>query len=206
MNELVIGRLEFEPARINLDSISNVLDSLIKEQKTPQAKPSGYRIGYSYNRGRVNGYSLLDGRTNNAKFLVMRLKENLDERYEEIVFWASQITQMVNSRFIGFIFDLIGSPPPSILGRKHLATILAQEVALITGISYLYLFSNDSPRGHKKTALVGLFEKKQYRFLPQLNAKNILIVDDFVCTGRTALACIDVAGNNNLKFAFLGKS
>jgi len=206
VDDLVVGRLEFAPAKIEVGLLKDVLESLSCQKEDLVDEISTRPIGYRYSRGRVNGYALLDRRVNNGKPLVVRLKENVTERYGEIVFWAEQLVDMINSRFIDIKFDVISNSPPSILGRKHLATILAKEVALNFKRPYLELFVNDSPRDHKKTMMGGLMENKQYRYLSESSGRKILIVDDFVCTGSTAQACVNVAGSDELKFAFLCKS
>lgn len=165
------------------------------------ADQAGVAVEAGYKRtGKNDGISgvILLGQKQFGKELVMRLKDNGQDLPGEVEFWGNLLARLVTGQF-----DYITAPPPSKRFDFHLATTLAKIVGQVLDIEFRRLFTNDKPSGKKTYLPDKLTEEKIYGYLVEPSGKNILVVDDVIYTRKTAMACINAARGDSLRFVWL---
>ncbi len=177
------------------------------EAKRETEKEEKFTIeGYQCNRGPIRGYSLFLQRKSGGKELILRLKENIEQRIDEIQFWSMMVVKMIKTRFKNDIFDIVSNPPPSIPRKFHLATMMAELIAKEIDAQYLTLFLNKAQRGRKAWMGLKLEEQKKFEYILIPQGRKILLFDDMICTGNTAIYCTDACSGENISWAFLCQS
>lgn len=165
---------------------------------------SSFPIGYSACRPTVIGRALLSHRQAGLN-LVTRLKDSEGALREEAEFWTGQVLQMLPA-FGEVSFSCVTNPPPSVKHGWHLATAMARIAADVTGLSYRALFQTDKPRGHRASMQEKLREDTEYQYLIEPSGSTVLVIDDVMCTGKTAERCVRAAEGDSLLFLFLYRS
>lgn len=167
---------------------------------TPQKVDSRGR-GYQVGADGIRGISLLC-RKNMGIDLVKRIKDSQPFLLSEARFWGQQLAKLVPD-FGGF--DAVSAPPSS--GKRadheHLATIMAREVALASGLPYKKLFENTSPSGHRQSVHEKLRAGRSYIYTGDEEIKHAIMVDDVVFTRTTAIECARAAAGVDLFWLFL---
>lgn len=197
----------------NEQKILNIKDLLKTEEGTGGAektKPSR-EMGYSYTREgeNIHGFALLDQKTCNCKELLLRLKEDPVGKFDEVAFWADRLTELIKSRYQDKQFDWISNPPANITRPLHLATALTQLISYKIEVPYITLFFNKEKRGHRLGGIASkLRDSKNFEYIgSRLEPnQNVLLVDDFVCTGHTAARMVELVAPLVPFFVFLAKS
>ena len=163
-----------------------------------------FPIGYSACRSTVTGRALLSSRQGGLS-LVTRLKDSEGALQDEVEFWTGQVLQMLPA--LGELsFSCVANPPPSGKHEWHLATAMAQIAARMTGLPYKMLFQADEQRGHRASMQEKLRENIEYQYLSEPSGSTILVIDDVMCTGKTAQRCVRAAEGDSLRFLFLYRS
>lgn len=183
--------------------LSAVLAELAGEE-TEENKP-GVPCGYSCVRpGIRSGRALMTSTTSNAKRLIMRLKDSEGRLREEIGFWAAQLASL--ARNMDGPWDAVTCPPSSGKRSYSLAEQLAGMTARCLDMPFFPCFVNPTPRGNRQNMVRKLQEEAEYEFHPPIPLKTLLVVDDYFCTGMTALRCVRAALLVDCTFLVIGKS